>query len=73
MFYRRGIVKEWVRGILKMAELATSSRLPSPGILDLGACMAMYLRHGWSVPSQQRMSDFSEPQQAIPEMLDQSN
>ena len=45
-FYRRGIIEEWERGTLKMAELTTSAGLPRPEIEDAGGCVTVRFRHG---------------------------
>ncbi len=51
-FYRRGIIEEWGRGTLKMAELATSAGLPRPEIEDASGAVTVRFRHGQFVPSQ---------------------
>ena len=43
-FYRRGIIEEWGRGTLKMAELALSAGLPRPEIEDAGECVTVRFR-----------------------------
>ena len=43
-FYRRGIIEEWGRGTLKMAELAASAGLPHPEIVDAGGCVTVRFR-----------------------------
>ena len=45
-FYRRGIIEEWERGTLKMAEPTTSAGLPRPEIEDAGGCVTVRFRHG---------------------------
>lgn len=40
-FYRRGIIEEWGRGILKMAEVTVSSGLPRPKIEEGGGCVTV--------------------------------
>lgn len=40
-FYRRGIIEEWGRGTLKMAELTVSAGLPYPQIEDVGGCVTV--------------------------------
>ena len=72
-FYRRGIIEEWGRGTLKMAELTTSAGLPLPEIEDSGGCVTVCFRHGQFVPSQRDISDLTEQQRAILELLDQSD
>ena len=43
-FYRRGIMEEWGRGTLKMAELTASAGLPRPEIVDAGGCVTVRFR-----------------------------
>jgi len=43
-FYRRGIIEEWGRGTLKMAEAAISAGLPRPEIEDVGDCVTVRFR-----------------------------
>ena len=49
-FYRRGIIEEWGRGTLKIAELASSAGLPMPEIEDDGVAVTVRFRHGRFVP-----------------------
>ena len=49
-FYRRGIIEEWGRGTLKMAELASSAGLPMSEIEDDGVAVTVRFRHGRFVP-----------------------
>ena len=69
-FYRRGIIEEWGRGTLKMAELATSAGLPRPEIEESGDCVTVCFRHGQFVPSHRTGSDVVERQKAILTLLD---
>ena len=72
-FYRRGIIEEWERGTLKMAELTTSDGFATPR--DRG-CRGLRDRYasdtGQFVPSQRGESDLTEQQRAILDLLDQS-
>ena len=43
-FYRRGIIEEWGRGTVRMAELATSAGQPHPEIEDAGGCVTVRFR-----------------------------
>ena len=43
-FYRRGIIEEWGRGTLKMAEVAASAGLPRPEIEDANGCVTVRFR-----------------------------
>ena len=72
-FYRSGIIEEWGRGTLKMAELATSAGLPSPEIEDAGACVTVRFRHGRHEPARRGEGDLTERQQAILALLDQGD
>ncbi len=71
-FYRRGIIEEWGRGTLKMAELAISAGLPRPEIEDRGNCVTVCFRHGQIALSPRTASDLTEQQWAILALLDQS-
>ena len=68
-FYRRGIIEEWGRGTLKMAELATSAGLPRPEIEDAGGCVTVRFGHGQFVPSRRSGNDLVERQEAILALL----
>ena len=72
-FYRRGIIEEWGRGTLKMAELATFAGLPRPEIEDAGGCVTVCFRDGRFVPPRRDVSDLTAQQQAIIELLEQSD
>ncbi len=45
-FYRRGLIEEWGRGTLKMADLANRSGLPAPEIEDDGGSVTVRFRPG---------------------------
>ena len=72
-FYRRGIIEEWGRGTLRMAELATSAGLPRPEIEDRGDCVTVCFRHGQFVPSRRSGSEVTERQEAIFALLDRAD
>ena len=72
-FYRRGIIEEWGRGTLKMAELATSAGLPRPEIEERGDCVTVCFRHGQVVPSRRTGHDLLERQEAILALLDRAD
>ena len=72
-FYRRGIIEEWGRGTLKMAELATSAGLPCPEIEDAGGAVTVCFRHGQFVPSSRDESNLTDQQRTILELLYQSD
>ena len=71
-FYRRGIIEEWGRGTLKMAELATSAGLLRPEIEDRGDCVTVCFRHGQFVPSPRSGSEVIKRQEAILAVLDRA-
>lgn len=72
-FYLRGIIEAWGSGTTKMVELAISAGLPHPEIEDTGECVTVCFRHGQAMPSQRDESDLSEQQQAILNLLTQSD
>ena len=49
-FYRRGIIEEWGRGTLKMAEETTAAGLPPLEIEDKGGCVTVRFRHSRPPP-----------------------
>ena len=75
-FYRRGIIEEWGRGTLKMAELATSAGLPIPEIEDEGGCVTVRFRHSpdrSALPHQRISSDMQTRQESILALLGHTN
>ena len=72
-FYRRGIIEEWGRGTLKMAELATSAGLSRPEIEDAGGAVTVRFRHGQFVTQQRVGNDLIERQEAILALLDRAD
>ena len=73
VFYRRGIIEQWGRGTLKMAELTTSAGLPKPEIEDVSGCVTVRFRPSQYVPPQRVGRDLTERQQTILAMLDQAD
>ena len=71
-FYRRGIIEEWGRGTIKMAELATSAGLPRPEIDERRDCVTVRFRRAGVVLSGQRDKDLVERKDAILALLDRS-
>ena len=63
-FYRRGIIEEWGRGTLKMAELSISAGLPRPELEDAGGCVTVRFRPG--------QRSLTKQQQAVLTLLDQT-
>ena len=64
-FYRRGIIEEWGRGTIKMANLATSVGLPRPEIEQRGDGVTVRFRHKDEVSIRQAGGVLTEPQQAV--------
>ena len=71
-FYRRGIIEEWGRGTIRMADLATSAGLPRPEIEERGGCVTVRFRRADYVVPQPYTNDLLERQQAILTMLDRT-
>ena len=72
-FYRRGIIEEWGRGTLKMAELAAAAGLPRPEIEERGDCVTVRFRRGQVVPPRRGGNDLIERQEAILALLDRAD
>ena len=72
VFYRRGIIEEWGRGTLKMAELMESAGLPPPEIEDAAGAVTTRFRPSRYVPPQRVGLDLTEDQRAILLILDES-
>ena len=65
VFYRRGIIEEWGRGTLKMAELMASAGLPHPEIEDSAGAVTTRFRPSRYMPPQRVGLDLTELQRAI--------
>ena len=73
-FYRRGIIEEWGRGTLKMAELATSAGLPLPEIEDAGGCVTVRFRPAsLSEMDPVKVTLLTERQREILALIDQAD
>ncbi len=70
VFYRRGIIEQWGRGTIKMAELTKMAGLPQPEIEDSGGYVTVRFRPDRYVPPQRVGRDLTERQQAILVLLD---
>ena len=68
VFYRRGIIEQWGRGTIKMAELVAIAGLPEPEIEDAGGCLTVRFRPKAYVP-QRVERRVTERQQAILALL----
>ena len=72
-FYRRGIIEEWGRGTLKMAELAVSAGLPHPEIEDVGDSVMVRFSRGQFAPARRKANDLTDRQNAILALLEQAD
>ena len=50
VFYRRGIIENWGRGTIRMAELTEQAGLPRPEIEDSGGAVTVRFRPGRYIP-----------------------
>ena len=64
-FYRRGIIEEWGRGTLKMAELAIAAGLPRPEIEERNDAVTVRFRRSEYTASRQPDYDLTELQGGI--------
>ena len=72
-FYRRGIIEEWGRGTLRMADLSTSAGLPRPEIEERGDCVTVRFRRADHKAVRQAEGDLTEQQTAILALLHRSD
>jgi len=68
-FYRRGIIEEWGRGTIKMAELANSAGLPHPEIEEHGDCVTVRFRNKGHVSLGPAEHGLTEQQGAVLTLL----
>ena len=71
-FYRRGIIEEWGRGTLRMAELSNAAGLPTPEIEDDGVCVTVRFRPARPARRSRGGSDPIERQENILALLDRA-
>ena len=69
VFYRRGIIEQWGRGTIKMAELATSAGLSEPEIEDAGGGITVRFRSKTYVPPRSVERGVTERQRSILTLL----
>ncbi len=65
VFFRRGIIENWGRGTLRMAELTESAGLPRPEIEDQAGAVTVRFRPGRYIAPQRIGRDLTERQRAI--------
>ena len=68
-FYRRGIIEEWGRGTIKMADLTTSMGLPRPEIEERNNCVTVRFRRKDAISVRQSGGGVTELQQAVLALL----
>ena len=72
-FYRRGIIEEWGRGTIKMADLATSAGLPRPEIEERGDCVTVRFRRADYVAPRHDDGELTEQQRTVLTLLYRSD
>ncbi len=72
-FYRRGIIEEWGRGTIEMADLAQAAGLPRPEIKVRNDCVAVRFGQAGHVQKRDTESDLTERQAAVLMLLRRSN
>ena len=68
-FYRRGIIEQWGRGTLRMAELATAAGLPRPEIEERGDSVTVRFRCSGNLAVRRIGGDLTDRQNSILEVL----
>ena len=72
-FYRRGIIEQWGRGTIRMADLTISMGLPRPEIEQRGDCVTVRFRRGDSAFTRQVEPGLTEQQKAVLILLRRSD
>ena len=72
-FYRRGIIEEWGRGTIRMADLAAATGLPRPEIEERGDCVTVRFRHANHIPTRRTEGNLTEQQNEILAILRRSS
>lgn len=70
--YRRGLIEQWGRGTLKIAELMQQAGLPRPEIEDAGGCVTVRLAPARYIPPQRVARDLTDRQRAVLARLEAS-
>lgn len=65
VFYRRGIIEQWGRGTIKMAELTQQAGQPRPEIEDTNGCVTVRFRPSKYIPPRRVGHDLHVRQQQI--------
>lgn len=69
-FYRRGIIEEWGRGTLKMADLAKSAGLSRIELEEHNDCVMVHFRRADYVPPRHGRNEAIDRQEAVLTLLD---
>ena len=72
-FYRRGIIEEWGRGTIRMADLATAVGLPCPEIEQRGDCVTVRFRRADPASTRRLEGGLTEQQEAVIALLHRSD
>ena len=72
VFYRRGIIEQWGRGIAQMVDLTASAGLPKPEIEDVSGSVTVRFRPSSYVPPQRVGHNLTERQRAILLLFDRA-
>lgn len=70
--YRRGLIEQWGRGTLKIAELMQQAGLPRPEIEDAGGCVTVRLAPARYIPPQRVARDLTDRQRLVLARLEAS-
>ena len=73
VFFRRGIIEEWGRGTIKIAELTARAGLPRPEIEEIAGGVTVRFRPTRYVPPQRVAQDLSERQRRVLTMLSEAD
>jgi len=72
VMYRRGLIEQWGRGTLKIAELMEQAGLARPVIEDAGGCVTVRFWPARYVPPQRVAHDLTDRQRAVLALLEAS-
>ncbi len=72
-FYRRGLIEEWGRGTIKMADLAISMGLPRPEIEQRGDCVTVRFQRQDAASIREAGGGLTERQWAVMTLLRRSD
>jgi ATP-dependent DNA helicase RecG len=72
IFYRRGVIESWGRGLLKIAELSAQAGLPRPELDDQTTHVVLRFLPSLYIPPRQVTNNLSDPQRAIMQLISDS-